>query len=73
MKHLLYDLQFILRNWRYFHAHGVLGRELREWWNDYESPASPVHADCRINMSQMANRADQVVADLRRHAKWLAR
>lgn len=70
MKHLLYDLRFILRNWRYFHAHGALLRELREWWRDYEPTGSPVRIDHGINTS--SEMADRIVADLRRHANRLA-
>lgn len=71
MKHLLFDLRFILRNWRYFHAHGVLLRELREWWNDYDQlPArSPIRTDYNINVSSAP--VAQMVADMKRHVKGL--
>lgn len=65
MRHVLFDLRFILRNWRYFHAHGVLTSELREWWNDYDPPKPSV--DYSVNVNVGANTA-ALIQDLQRAA-----
>lgn len=52
MKHVLFDLRFILRNWRYLHFHKALWSELRDWWLDYEPQSKPkVTVDYSINVN----------------------
>lgn len=47
MKRLMGDLGFILRNWRYFHAHHALRDVLKAWWIDYDDrQADPQCDDC---------------------------
>lgn len=66
MIRLLKDLGFILRNWRYFHAHHALWAELRDWLVDYEPPQEEPKPT--VNYSITVNSNAATVGEIQRRS-----
>jgi hypothetical protein len=71
MIRLFYDLGFILRNWRYLHAHHALRIELRDWFIDYDRPQPPqVQTTYNINIGDNADAMARIASKQQQPFRW---